>query len=78
MLVSRTDLALVHTQKGKTNNQLGKVKKQEQLGRKAMGVTVTTDGWKIVREVRVAVMGVGEMVGCGVVMVCVFFPCRAR
>ena len=58
----------MHTQKGKTNNQLGKVKKQEQLGRKAMGATVTTDGWKIVHEVRVAVVGVGGMVVCGVVV----------
>ena len=56
--MSRIDLTLVHTQKVKTDNQLGKVEKQHQLGKKALGATEKTDLWKIVREVCIPVVGV--------------------
>ena len=56
-MVSRADLALVHTLKGSTDNQLSsKAEKLHQKGIRSLGAQVKADGLKIVAKVRVGVV----------------------
>ena len=58
-MVSRADLAVVHTLKGGTDNQLSSKAEELHLkGIRSLGAKTKVDGLKIVAKVRVGVVGV--------------------